>query len=382
MRKLLLLFTASVCLGPAVVQSSDPLLFEADSMLELTMTVNLDALCRPSEDPDCDYVPSTFQYRDSSGEEQTVPISIRRRDGWRALHTNCQVPTLFVRFTAEDASGTPFENQTTLALTSHCGKGLVPDNVESPTLPDHFERYVINEYLGYRLYNLVTDASLKTRLVRMTYVDPDNARLSFTRDAFFSEHFAALAERLETRLLPQGSFNPAQLDQPAADQMALFQFMIGNTDWSIAQQENIILLEGVDGRQIPVLFDLDLSGLVNAHYATPAPGLPIKAVTQRYFMGECRENTDWEALFAKFEGLRSAILTELSGTPGLGRGDRRMTGVFLDEFFHIIGSVKAREQYIIEACQPADASLEAPATQSIETTMIPGPGAQSRPGFV
>jgi hypothetical protein len=341
-----------VAAGNALAQSPDPLLFDTNEILELTMPVDFDSLCRPSETPDCDYTPTVFEYHDADGKQQTLPISIRRREGWRALKTNCQVPTIFVRFTEEDTVGTPFEGQTTLALTSHCGKGISMDTVSSRTLPDAFESYVGNEYLGYRLYNLLTDVSLRVRFIRITYVNPEDPRRNFTRNGFFAEHFDKLAERLGAQLLPGNSFDPARLDLNAADQMALFNFMIGNTDWSIEKQDNVFLLRFPDGRDVPVLYDLDMTGLVNAHYASPAPDLPIKKVKHRYYLGFCHPDMDWDALFAQFSGIEGDIMKMIAESPGLGRGDRRESGGYIDTFYDTLDSAEKRKTRIIERCRP------------------------------
>ena len=339
------------------IDSQAPL-FESHSVLELTMPIDLDALCRPSKSPDCDYTATEFIYIDAEGEQRSVPVSVRRRDGWRALQTNCQVPTLFVRFSPETAVGTPFEGQNELALTSHCGKGISPENVASPKLPNEFERYVINEYLGYRIYNLINEVSLGVRLVRIHYTNPEDARGSFTRDAFFSEHFDSLAQRTNSQILPANRLDPARLDWNTADQIALFQYMIGNTDWSIEKQENILLLRSPEGKDIPVVFDLDMSGLVNAHYAHPAKGTPISQVKQRYFMGYCHPDTHWDELFAQFSALEVDVMTLLIETPGLGRGDRRISGAYLDSFFETLDSETRRESDIVNACLPLPAALQ------------------------
>ena len=333
-------------------QTADPLLFESNDLLELVMPVDFDTLCRPSQMPDCDYTPSEFRFTDSAGNEHFIPISIRRRDGWRALETNCQMPTLFVRFSLEDVVGTPFEGQTFLALTSHCGKGISPENVPSRRMPDKFETYVINEYLGYRLNNLVTEISLRVRPVRIRYTHPEKPRQDFTHYAFFAEHFESLASRYEAELLPPQSFDPEKLDHEAADQLALFQYMVGNTDWSISNQDNVILLRFPDGRHVPVLFDLDQTGLVNAFYARPAPHLPISSVKQRYYLGYCRPDIDWDALFSKFSDQRDVMLTLVAEVVGLGRGDRRAARVYLESFFNIIDSERAQRNGVVNACQP------------------------------
>jgi hypothetical protein len=329
------------------------LLFDSHEVLELTMPVDFESLCRPSENPDCDYTPTVFEYLDANGNQQSVPISIRRRDGWRSLEANCQVPTIFVRFSDEDTAGTPFEGQTTLALTSHCGKGIAAesDGARTVTLPDEFESYVGNEYLGFRLYNLVTDVSLRVRFIKITYANPENPNRDFTRNGFFAEHFETLAERLGAQLLPENSFDPERLDLEAADQLALFNFMVGNTDWSIENQDNVFLLRFPDGKDVPVIFDLDMSGLVNAHYASPAPGLPINKVKHRYYLGFCHPDTDWDALFAKFSGLEEDIMKMLIGSPGLGRGDRRESGSYLDSFYDTLDSADARKTRIVDRCR-------------------------------
>ena len=341
-----------VAAGNVTAETHAPLLFDSHEVLELTMPVDFDSLCRPSEDPDCDYAATVFEYIDASGKPVSLPISIKRRDGWRALEANCQVPTIFVRFLDEDTAGTLFEGETTLALTSHCGKKLATDSERSRPMPDEFESYVGNEYLGYRLYNLVTDISLRVRFIKITYANPDDPRRNFTRNAFFAEHFETLAERMGAQLLPATHFDTAALDIEAADQMALFNFMVGNTDWSIEQQENVFLLRFPDGRDVPVIYDLDMSGLVNPYYAKPAPGLPIKKVKHRYYLGYCHTDTDWDALFTKFSGLEKDIMTMLVTSPGLGRGDRRESGAYLDSFFETLDSFESRNTRIVERCQP------------------------------
>jgi len=339
--------------GNVTAESPDPLLFDTHEVLELTMPVDFKSLCRPSEDPDCDYTPTVFEYRDANGEQHSIPISIKRRDGWRAMAANCQVPTIFVRFSDEDTAGTPFEGQTTLALTSHCGKGITADSEWSRPMPDEFESYVGNEYLGYRLYNLVTDVSLRVRFVKITYANLKDPHRNFTRNGFFAEHFETLAARLGAQLLPENGFDPERLDNDAADQVALFNFMVGNTDWSIEKQENIFLLRFPDGKDVPVLYDLDMSGLVNAFYASPTPGIPITKVKHRYYMGFCHPDTDWDALFAKFSGLEDDIKKMLISSPGLGRGDRRESGAYLDSFFDTLDSADVRQARIVDRCRPA-----------------------------
>jgi len=140
-------------------------LFDSHSVLNLTLPVDFEALCRPRETTDCAYTPTELKIEHEDGATQSIPIEIRIRGGWRSLTKNCNVPLLFVRFSEQNTAGTPFEGQSLLPLTTHCGKFHGLDNPIAARRHGTYEQVLLREYLGYRLYNLITDASLRIRLV-------------------------------------------------------------------------------------------------------------------------------------------------------------------------------------------------------------------------
>ncbi len=324
------------------------LLFESDEVLELSMEVNFKKLCRPREDPDCEYKSSQLTYLEN-GRVRKIPIEIRIRGGWRALSSNCVAPLLFVRFPEEKTGGTPFEGQSSLPLTTHCGR---TNSIKGYSKYVSYEQYLLKEYLAYRLYSKMTETSLRTRLVRITYKNPDKLDKTFTNYAFFTEHFRSLAERSNANMLPRGIFDHQLLDRRAADIIALFQFMIGNTDWSIVRQRNTILIQAETGTQIPVPYDLDMSGLVNAPYSGTPPGLPIEDVTDRYYLGFCHPGIDWDELFDEFLGRQEDLLATVGEVPGLYRREKKAAQRFLRGFFSVLNSPQKREKSIISACHP------------------------------
>jgi hypothetical protein len=327
-------------------------LFASDQPLEIALTVDFPSLCRPRETADCEFTPSRLQYRDESGQKRSIPVRIKIRGGWRSLSRNCSVPLLWVEFEAGDVAGTPFEGQSLLPLTTHCGKGFSLDPTMRAIRRSDYEQYLLREFLGHRIHNLITDRSLRVRLLRIAYPRPGSDGGGVGHYAFFSEHFDSMAARLGAERLPRGSFDHARLDAQAAAMLALFQYMIGNTDWSIARERNTVLLRVADERQVPVAYDLDMSGLVNAAYAGPAPGLPIEEVRERYFLGYCQPGTDWDALFAHFAAQQPAIMSMADGVPGLSRNSEKSTAAFLRSFFEVIASPDQRRDRIVRACQP------------------------------
>ncbi len=267
-------------------------LFDDHSILEIAIPVDFKSLCRPREDPDCDFIPTTLEYSDEQGQSGRIPVGIKIRGGWRSMARHCSAPLLWVRFGDQNLAGTPFLGQSLLPLTTHCGRGLSLDSQGSRYNRSTWEQYLLREYLGQRLFGLFTEMSIRVRLVKIRYLNPEKPGRTIENYAFFSEHFDSVAERNGVRRLDRGSFDHEKLDTSAADLLALFQYMIGNTDWSIVRERNTVLMETSGGRQVPVPYDLDMSGLVNAHYAGPAPGLPIDDVRKRHYLGFCHPDVD------------------------------------------------------------------------------------------
>ena len=261
----------------------DKPLFSSQDTLNLTLSLDFDAMCRPNEVEDCQYAPATLNYTSQAGVEYKIPIEARVRGGWRARKDNCQVPPLFLRFSPVGVEGTPFSGQGMLPLTTHC-RTRSPYGREGAS-PKEYEQYVLREYLGYRLYNMFSDRSLRVRLARISYQNPGKGGKSITRYAFFTEHFDDMAAQHRAETLYTKSFDHEKIDLATFDQVALFSFMIGNTDWSVVRQRNIVLITTEDGQQYPVPFDLDMSGLVDAEYSGVSPRLDFRDPKQRYYLG-------------------------------------------------------------------------------------------------
>jgi hypothetical protein len=346
-------------------------LFDSQDVLDITLPLDFKSLCRPRESEDCDYIATTLEYQvpEDSSEAPTdetvtitpleemgsmqssgaLPVEVIVRGGWRALPENCSVPPLFVRFDENSSATTPFEGQTMLPLTTHCGRGMSLDAASRKLSNADWEQYLLREFLAYRLYNTITDLSLRVRLVRIHYPNPDKPRRSIENYAFFTEHFDSLAERSGMTRPGRGAFDPERLDAMASGMLALFQFMIGNTDFSLARERNLILLDQ-SGRQLPVPYDFDMSGLVNTHYAGPAPGVPIKNVRERYFLGYCQPGTDWETLYDRFQKREQAILKLTRTVPGMHRRSIKSTLRFLEKFFDLLNDPGARQRQISGQC--------------------------------
>ena len=192
-----------------------------------------------------------------------------------------------------------------LPLTTHCR--------DSST----YEQYVLKEYLAYRIYNLLTDKSLRVRLARVSYRDTGRRDRVVERYAFFTEHFKSLAARQNAEVYEPETFDRRAANPLELGTLDLFEFLIGNTDWSASKGHNIVHIRARDGFVTAVPYDFDFSGLVDADYAGPPPNLPIRTVTQRLFRGFCRPDLDWPRVYELFRTEHAAITKLIEQTPML-----------------------------------------------------------------
>ncbi|HEX7082286.1 MAG TPA: hypothetical protein VF329_14860 [Gammaproteobacteria bacterium] len=324
-----------------LIADSQPLerdaLFAESEPLALELVMTSKALCRRTTRSDCADAPATLVVSDGHGAERRVDVRLRVRGVWRNESGNCAVPPLFVFFAA-GAEGTPFEGQTMLPLTTHCRESAA------------YEQYVLKEYLAYRIYNLLTDKSLRVRLARITYRDEGRRRSrEVQRYAFFTEHFDSLAKRLHATLQPEGELDPGETDARELATFELFQYLIGNTDWSAIAGHNVAGFVDADGLVTAVPYDFDFSGLVDASYAGPSPKLPIRSVTERLYRGFCHSDLQWQPLFERFLTRQTAVSELVDEIPGLEDRAREKAQAYLDEFFSAIGSSEGEE--IVRACR-------------------------------
>ena len=137
----------------------------------------------------------------------------------------------------------------------------------------------------------------------------------------------------------------SQLDSDHAALVYVFQYLIGNTDWSLVTGDgsnhcchNGLLLE-FNGQLRYVPYDFDLAGLVNASYAKPDPSLRIRNVRKRRYLGFCTEPEPLFTAIRKVVGLEEAIYEVVRTTPGLSERNRVSDIEYLEQFFE-----KARDE--------------------------------------
>ena len=317
-------------------------LFRSAEPLELTLTAPFETIKKEDRGDDAQDRPATLALRTDDGRDVTLELKLATRGNWRRDRHNCDFPPLWLDLDKDqpELEGTVFQGQNRLKLYVTCkpGKG-------------DYEQYILQEYLVYPTYNLMTDESFRARLARVHYEDTDKPEDSFTSWAFVLEHKDQMAARNEAVPLEAPQVHPALFQPEKAALEAIFNYMIGMTDWSSVFRHNVEVIRRMDGEIVPVSYDFDWSGIVNTSYARPDPKLDIRNVRERIYQGFCQEGVDYDALFQRFLDHRDQIIAIWSDFD-LVEPDRRKKAVdFLDEFFDRISDSSRRER-IVRNCTP------------------------------
>ncbi|MEO5589969.1 MAG: hypothetical protein ABIS03_10320, partial [Gemmatimonadaceae bacterium] len=134
--------------------------------------------------------------------------------------------------------------------------------------------------------------------------------------------------------------------------IGLFQYFIGNTDFSIYALHNVELVRQPAGDYLPVPYDFDFAGVIDASYATTDPKLPIKRVRDRLFKGYCREGEDYAKAIATFNDKKNAIYALYSDSVGKMLRPKivKETLEYYDEFYKTINDPRRIKREIGESC--------------------------------
>ena len=314
-----------------------PAFFESPNPIEVTLTANIGKL-RGDKNENRPWRAATLSYKGPDGSDVTVPLRARTRGIWR-LKT-CEFPPLRLNFTGETSKGTIFHKLDKPKLVSYCQNG------------DGYEQYILQEFQLYRIYHLLTPVSHNARLLKLTYADSGNGKVRAKRYGFLLEEPNAMAARLGGKILEQKGAVAGDLEPYQNALMGVFEYMIGNTDFSVAGLHNVELFFTAEGNVLPVAYDFDFAGAVNARYATPDEKLGLPNVRQRMFRGYCNDVESYAKVFALFKEKKPEIYALYTDEIGklMDDGTVKETLRYFDQFYETINDPRSARRSIIQSC--------------------------------
>jgi hypothetical protein len=128
----------------------------------------------------------------------------------------------------------------------------------------------------------------------------------------------------------------------------LFEYMIGNTDFSIYALHNVRLVQRPDKSIHTVPYDMDFSGLVHPPYAAPDRALMLTSVRDRLYRGPCRRQELVDPYIANFTAKKEILRALPDSIPGLDKSSREDTKSYLDDFFNAIKTTKDAKRLFVD----------------------------------
>jgi hypothetical protein len=308
--------------------------------------------------------PATLHYQGADGRKLSLPLKVRARGHTRLAL--CDFPPLRLEFDPAHTDGTPFAGERRLKLVTSCKADR------------RYRDYVRLEKRIYDAYALLTPASFRTRALAATYVDPTERMTPVAGPAFLLEDVDDVAKRVGMREARTTAVRPSEVDPAATNLLELFQFMIGNTDWSVhlptdGEQEcchngRVIGPRDGTGKLAIIPFDFDNAGIIDAEYAAVNPVVGVRRVRQRIYRGLCSRNAEVPGSIERFQQLRPQFEALFQGG-GLGEWASRRALSYIEGFYEIVGDPAAVKEKIYGDCRPdpepvSPAAAAAPAAKA------------------
>ncbi len=313
-------------------------LFESDELFEVCLSGNTRELLRNRRD-DASYHPIILTYKLSNGEQDSLKIRAKTRGRFRRLRENCKIPPLLLQLDSLQCQNDKlFVGQKKIKLVSPCVN----------------DKYVVREYLLYRIFNLVTENSFRARLIKLCFRDTIKNKVSDLQYAIFLEHQSNMANRIVARMYKRQHVTPKKILRTEYLKMTVFQYLIANTDWSIQFLQNMKLIStDIKPGLVAVPYDFDHAGMVYAPYANPAEELQLSSVRERRYRGYCIEDMQvFQETFDLFNRLKPEIYALYENNIHLEASYIKQTLKYMDEFYQIINNPKKAANAFQYPCNP------------------------------
>jgi hypothetical protein len=306
-----------------------------EDYLEMTLELNFKDILRHKRVKE--YKPGKLSYLDESGNQQNWDIEVRTRGNMRLQV--CSLPPLKLRFSKKELAAKGLSKHHTLKLVICCREAR------------GFEQFVLREYLAYRLYNILTEQSLRVQLGKVKIIDTGGDKAPLENFAFIIEDDDEMAERCGGKILSGSFANSRVLNTDECERFSLFQYMIGNTDWYVYSGHNIEMF-GKTGTStpIPVPYDFDYAGLVSTPYAVPNDQIPITHISERYYQGFCRPKEDTHRTIALFLDKKEEVMAYARQFPHFNARSRKYVLKYLGSFYKTIENPKRVKREILQKC--------------------------------
>jgi len=278
---------------------------------EIELHVNFDSL--EVYRKKVDFMPATVI---AGGEELELEVAVRGKFRRRT----CTMPPLKLKFAKKSLRAAGLNTHNDFKLVTHCTEG------------ESGQDAILREQLAYELYNTINpEASFRTQLLTITYVNTVDGSTT-TSYGILIEDTDELKGRMDTKSCKECYALGADKIENA-EELALFQYMIGNSDYSNRMVRNMKLMQNTNGTYTAIPYDFDFSGIVNATYATGFSHLGETKPTDRSLIWEYDTAPDFTETTEIFTSLKDTLLNQVASFDGLSADSKKEITKYLKGFY-------------------------------------------------
>lgn len=314
-------------------------LFYLEEPLNLTMEFNIKEFNKAKRKDE--YHKANMTCHVSETFQVTHPVRVKARGEFR--RDNCTMPPYWINIRYAGIEADSLRNVRKMKMVTRC------------KVSSAYNDLVLREFLVYKIYNLLTPISFNVRLVRVKYIDTGRTKKNvFENWAFLIEPEEMMARRLKAKMIASDMLSLRTVNREMMDLVAIFSYMVGQGDYSVTGRHNLkiaALHNPPPSGFIPIPYDFDYCGLVDAHYAVPGPNLGITNVKERYYLGACREKAVHMETIHKLAEYQDEIVDLIMGFEYLDEDERNDMVAYIVSYF--VESEKDRfvEAYLDPTCR-------------------------------
>lgn len=287
---------------------------------EIEILIDLDTLL--SDIRRTDYVKATFKMENEKGDDLEIPVKVRPRGKFRRM--KCNFPPLKLKFKKDDLAERGMNKYNEFKLVTHCLK----DEQQAKEM-------ILKEFLAYKIFNELTPYSFNVQLVRITYRHNGKSR-KIKQWGILIEDQESLADRNGAKVVSRIGIPLDSLHKNQEKLASLFQYMIGNCDWSYFLARNMEFIQLDDNRILPVPYDFDYCGFVNAPYSAPNAQIGQKSVKDRVYLGNSDSHEEIYGMVSYFKTKEKDVLSIVDNCKKLPGDVRSELKSYLEDFFKLL----------------------------------------------
>ncbi|MDZ4716625.1 MAG: hypothetical protein SH819_14260 [Cytophagales bacterium] len=313
-------------------------LFQDQQPLSLKITTSLKDIKKKTNDST--YLPAHLYLKNASGGWDSIKIDIRARGIFR--RKNCYFAPIRIKVSKEHAKGTILEGNKNLKLVMPCQNNNSKNEL------------VVKEFICYKMFEKLSPYYFSTRMVNLDFTEDDGKKpKNHQLTAFLIEDDDLVAKRHHAKVMENMNLHPLRLNDTTAIKHDLFQYMIGNTDWSTTFLHNSKVMFQEPNKYIPLAYDFDMTGFVDPPYGQANAQLGLTSLRERLYRGFCRANEGpIQAVRKQFLAAEPEVIQVMAKfEKDFQPRDYGNMKKYVEEFFAILKSDSDFKEKIIDGCR-------------------------------